>query len=211
MSITSENAAAGRGSGRVPEKSSFAQTCNLLSQYLKEKRSLGMTPKDEFPTARPPAIMNLLTNMENPEEKSGSAAELGLFSPLAEPSSATQMTIFYDGKVLVFNDLPPERAEEIMAMAGKGIVPCSRSTPTTVPDKVMEPTIAREQPLTKVSSDLPIARRASLHRFFEKRKDRVSARAPYQVNSQPSSKPTGESYKFNKENQQSSNKFDLNL
>lgn len=116
--------------------------------------------------------MNLLTNMENPEEKSGSAAELGLFSPLAEPSSATQMTIFYDGKVLVFNDLPPERAEEIMAMAGKGIVPCSRSTPTTVPDKVMEPTIAREQPLTKVSSDLPIARRASLHRFFEKRKDR---------------------------------------
>ncbi|XP_038881485.1 protein TIFY 10a-like [Benincasa hispida] len=192
MSTTSDNstaAAAGRRSGKVPEKSSFAQTCNLLSQYLKEKRSLGITPKDEFPTTRPPAIMDLLTNMENPEEKSGTAAE--------PPSSATQMTIFYDGKVLVFNDLSSERAEEIMAMAGKGIVPLSRSTEPT--------TIAGEQPVTKVSSDLPIARRASLHRFFEKRKDRVAARSPYQVNS-PS-----ESYRFKKGNQQSSNQFDLNL
>ncbi|KAE8688631.1 Jasmonate-zim-domain protein 6, putative isoform 2 [Hibiscus syriacus] len=31
-------------------------------------------------------------------------------------------------------------------------------------------------------SDLRIARRNSLHKFFEKRKDRAAARAPYQVN-----------------------------
>ncbi|XP_023527028.1 protein TIFY 10b-like [Cucurbita pepo subsp. pepo] len=215
MSNPSDSAAAAcRRSGRAPEKSSFAQTCNLLSQYLKEKRSLGITPriepKDEFPTARPPAIMNLLTNMENPGEKEA----VGLFPP----PSATQMTIFYCGKVLVFNDLPSEKAEEIMTMAGKGIVPSSRSAATVVSDKVTEPVTTREQPPTKVSGDLPIARRASLHRFFEKRKDRVTARAPYQVNSRQysgSSTPTGESYRFKngdeKKTQQSSNQFDLNL
>lgn len=57
-------------------------------------------------------------------------------------------------------------------MAGKGIVPSSRSAATVVSDKVTEPVTTREQPPTKVSGDLPIARRASLHRFFEKRKDR---------------------------------------
>ncbi|GMI65460.1 TIFY DOMAIN PROTEIN 11B, jasmonate-zim-domain protein 6 [Hibiscus trionum] len=31
-------------------------------------------------------------------------------------------------------------------------------------------------------SDLRIARRNSLHKFFEKRKDRVAARAPHQLN-----------------------------
>ncbi|MQL86712.1 hypothetical protein Taro_019255, partial [Colocasia esculenta] len=32
------------------------------------------------------------------------------------------------------------------------------------------------------STDLPIIRRVSLHRFLEKRKDRISSRAPYQLN-----------------------------
>ncbi|XP_023525435.1 protein TIFY 10b-like [Cucurbita pepo subsp. pepo] len=229
MSTPSDNAAA-RRLGRAPEKSSFAQTCNLLSHYLKEKRGLGISPriepKDEFPTPRPPAIMNLLTNMVNPEEKA-----VGLFLPSAEPPSAMQMTIFYEGKVLVFNDLPSERAEEIMAMAGKGIVSSSRSASAAaavsnkvteqaaaaVSNKVTEPAAAKEQSQTKVSCDLPIARRASLHRFFEKRKDRVSARAPYQLDSQQysaSSKPAGEGYRVNtgeKGNQLSSNHFDLNI
>ncbi|KAA0053514.1 hypothetical protein IC582_008306 [Cucumis melo] len=209
MSTTSDNAGAARRSGKVPEKSSFAQTCNLLSQYLKEKRSLAITPriepKDEFPTTRPPVVMNFLTNMEIPDEKSASVAAADSIPPAAEPPSATQMTIFYDGKVLVFNDLPSERAEEIMAMAGKGIAPSSRSIATAVSDN------GGEQPLTKVSSDLPIARRASLHRFFEKRKDRVAARGPYQVNLQASSKPSGESYRLKKGNEQSSKQFDLNL
>ncbi|KAG7036390.1 Protein TIFY 10B [Cucurbita argyrosperma subsp. argyrosperma] len=241
MSTPSDNAAA-RRLGRAPEKSSFAQTCNLLSQYLKEKRGLGISPriepKDEFPTPRPPAIMNLLMNMVNPEEKA-----VGPFLPSAEPPSAMQMTIFYEGKVLVFNDLPSERAEEIMAMARKGIVSSSRSASATaavsnkvtepaaaavsnkvtepaaaaVSNKVTEPAAAKEQPQTKVSCDLPIARRASLHRFFEKRKDRVSARAPYQLDSQQysaSSKPAGEGYRVNtgeKGNQLSSNHFDLNM
>nr|CAD1832292.1 unnamed protein product [Ananas comosus var. bracteatus] len=34
-------------------------------------------------------------------------------------------------------------------------------------------------------SDLPLVRKASLHRFLEKRKDRLNAKAPYQVTASP--------------------------
>ena len=43
---------AGRKSGKLPDRSNFSQTCNLLSQFLKEKGrfgdlSLGMAGKSE--------------------------------------------------------------------------------------------------------------------------------------------------------------------
>lgn len=45
MSSSSEIIDAGKFSGqkpaKSPEKSSFSQTCSMLSQYLKEKRTLG--------------------------------------------------------------------------------------------------------------------------------------------------------------------------
>ncbi|ONK66072.1 uncharacterized protein A4U43_C06F3870 [Asparagus officinalis] len=36
--------------------------------------------------------------------------------------------------------------------------------------------------LTTPEISMPMARRASLHRFLEKRKDRINSRAPYQLN-----------------------------
>ncbi|KAF8393653.1 hypothetical protein HHK36_021899 [Tetracentron sinense] len=95
-------------------------------------------------------------------------------------SETAQMTIFYAGQVIVLDDFPADKAREIMLLASKGssLIPgCLTSTSGN--DRINPGSLQRlPQPIL---SDLPIARRASLHRFLEKRKDRVSASAPYQI------------------------------
>ncbi|KAE8689146.1 putative polygalacturonase-like [Hibiscus syriacus] len=119
----------------------------------------------------------------------------------AEPQTA-QMTIFYGGQVIVFNDFPADKAKEIMLLAGKGnsrsnsmarrpvesgtgVPPTASFSHTATQDCVRSPL----RPIP--GGDLPIARRASLHRFLEKRKDRITTSAPYQIvnPAAPPSKP----------------------
>ncbi|XP_041997013.1 protein TIFY 11c-like [Salvia splendens] len=125
-------------------RSKFSQTCSLLRQYLKEKNgslgelTLGLTPA---PTHTPEIkeTMNFLSVIENKPTEVETAA----------------MTIFYGGKVMVYNDFPAEKAQEILALAS---------------------TASAQQSL---DSDLPIARKNSLASFLEKRRDRITAKAPY--------------------------------
>ncbi|KAJ4717751.1 Tify [Melia azedarach] len=213
-------------------KSSVAQTCNLLSQYLKENgrfadiSGLGMTVKPEankgVETGRmqPGTTMNLLPSLENSSENSRQNNNIkttnffpdipsfGSPNTISEHGSS-QMTIFYAGKVLVFNDFPAEKAKEIMAIATKGSSNTSNggflpppppaekasSSRAVTPDLNMATTsgsdnnnaMATPEAFHQRSQAVPIARRASLHRFFEKRKDRATARAPYEVNNPSSS------------------------
>ncbi|XP_062155926.1 protein TIFY 10A-like [Alnus glutinosa] len=204
--------------GKATEKSNFAQTCNLLSQNMKEKGRMGdisrgmnrkLEPKEKPETSDLPAAttMDLLINMENSAEAlrqntvSPSNAQstdflqqFGCFDPSNSSDMASskadfrkpgikesvtaQMTIFYIGQVLVFNDFQADKAREIMALARKG---CSY---TFGMDKVNSGSFIAassqrnttqqrlQQQSQTIGSDLPIARRASLHRFLEKRKDR---------------------------------------
>ncbi|RVX05367.1 Protein TIFY 10B [Vitis vinifera] len=60
------------------------------------------------------------------------------------------------------------------------------STPNVVPNfanSLIQERIQR--PAQPVACELPIARKASLHRFLEKRKDRITARAPYNISNSP--------------------------
>jgi|UniRef100_A0A2N9I6F7 jasmonate ZIM domain-containing protein len=142
-------------------------------------------------------------------------------SASAEPEKA-QMTIFYGGQVIVFNDFPTEKAKEVMLLASKGNSQMNHTPFASNPannQPAFAPNLARNsvdsttsiatsssvvvppnfgnkvinelaQPAPKaLAADLPIARRASLHRFLEKRKDRITARAPYQTNN-PEEIPT---------------------
>lgn len=54
-----------------------------------------------------------------------------------KPETA-QMTIFYAGQVLVFNDLPSDKAEEVMALARKGSSNVNGSVSVTVSTPVKD-------------------------------------------------------------------------
>ncbi|CAI0470767.1 unnamed protein product [Linum tenue] len=207
----------------APEKSTFAQTCNLLSQYLKAgKANLGdISLAAKFDHQQPPVnyksssaaapttTLDLLPGIgSSSSNREGESGELYDGKPLprftgfgstttgAGGEGGAQMTIFYGGKVIVFNDFPAEKAKEIMGLVSEqhGIsnnksqdeqinnnntAAAAASSSSTSPDAGQRIGHLRPPQPRPMGSDLPIARRASLHRFLEKRKDRVTSRGPY--------------------------------
>ncbi|KAJ1687277.1 hypothetical protein LUZ63_018667 [Rhynchospora breviuscula] len=112
----------------------------------------------------------------------------------------SQLTIFYGGKVLVFENFPADKAKDLMNYAIKGnptacsstyINVTSSSAPTpsmeqakicpTTSNPIVDAQIHAQSSTQPIFSDLPIMRKASLQRFLEKRKDRITTKTPYQV------------------------------
>ncbi|AES94352.2 jasmonate zim-domain protein, partial [Medicago truncatula] len=114
-----------------------------------------------------------------------------------EPKCA-QMTILYDGKVIVFDDVPADKAKDIMDFSTKGITSTSQHHNNNY---AYSSFLARNSlqdcyqvPSIPAIYDLPMTRKASLHRFLEKRKDRIAAKAPYQTSNPTTiNKPIDES------------------
>jgi jasmonate ZIM domain-containing protein len=105
----------------------------------------------------PGADVDATTASEDPAE-SGSA--------VPAPPLPAQMTIVYGERVLVLDGVPAERAAGLLRLAAAAAA--TRGGAAAV---MMEP---------RAGADLPVARKASLQRFMEKRKGRAAARAePY--------------------------------
>ncbi|URE23266.1 tify 10b [Musa troglodytarum] len=189
----------GKRGGKAGEKSQFSHTCSLLNQFLKKKGSLGTIglgmspwPLGHQPTEkhRAPTTMSLLPGVSvSAEDHADHGADQHAPKPAVPPATEesasnkamekAQLTIFYGGKVLVFDHFPEDKAKDLVQMAGK-------ETCTAAPSLVLfSATSGSQLPplhrLPKSAQDMPIARRNSLHRFLEKRKDRVNTEAPYQV------------------------------
>lgn len=198
------------GKAQPPEKFNFTRRCSLLSRYLKENGSFGNI---NLGLVRKPNSDRVLPGNSDPPGKQQHKADsdtktLDVFqrvskgktnddsnlSKSSEPGSS-QLTIFFGGQVLVYNEFPTDKAKEIMEVAkqAKPVTDINIKTQTNVenndnksnmvlPD-LNEPTNSVDIIINQQSQVVErIARRASLHRFFAKRKDRAVARAPYQVN-----------------------------
>ncbi|RRT40453.1 hypothetical protein B296_00058531 [Ensete ventricosum] len=147
--------------GSKGDKSNFSQICRLWRQYLKEKGSLSGLGIDMAPV---------------------SAGEI--FSQMEKG----QLTIFYAGKVMVFDDFPAAKAKDLMQMASNESIaaqkisfsaPRAAASPSKLDSMLAAASGSQsmaapspDSPSKTSASDMPIARRNSLHRFLEKRKDR---------------------------------------
>ncbi|XP_062110726.1 protein TIFY 9 [Humulus lupulus] len=86
------------------------------------------------------------------------------------------ITIFYNGSVSVF-DVPRDKAESILKIAMDGSKNVTESA--TVDPNPSPLSNDQTQLLDSLNGDLPIARRKSLQRFLEKRKERITSVSPY--------------------------------
>ncbi|XP_059287634.1 protein TIFY 10A-like [Lycium ferocissimum] len=121
--------------------------------------------------------------------------------PNKDEEKPAQLSIFYGGKVMVFDDFPADKVRAIILLASKGIPhnSCAIFQTSTIdktgPLKLGSDLKQQAETYGANSFDLPIARRSSLYRFLEKRKDKDPARVPYQMpNPLPSSSRTSEGH-----------------
>jgi len=146
--------------------SRFAVTCGLLRQYMKEQGGvrlapdmalqMSLMPGGELEEGKKKTVLELFPQQPGTLKKGSSLQERNEEEEPAERTTAP-LTIFYGGKMVVFDDFPAEKAEELMKVAGGS---CNVASPA-----------AAGQPCLP---DMPIARKVSLQRFLAKRKNRIT-------------------------------------
>ncbi|WVZ55689.1 hypothetical protein U9M48_006317 [Paspalum notatum var. saurae] len=174
----------------------FAVTCGLLRQYMREQGgrclapavAMGLMPAGgtdaaaaadlqaaAAPEAETTAVLELFP------QQAGTLKDEQQIRKRKEPAAErAPLTIFYGGKMVVFDDFPAEKADEIMQLvAGSGT---GNTTAAQQNNALGQPTAGL--------TDMPLARKVSLRRFLEKRKNRLTAADPYPASTAASESTT---------------------
>lgn len=156
------------------------------STYKNEVKLMGLFPQQHASLGATPNTMETKNKPESP-----------------------QMTIFYGGKIMVLDNLTADNAKQVLGFAenfsgsyivstretaGNSVVPVNNILirKDLLPPSHQQRQQQQQRPIPIASgssssslyinaSDVPAAKNLSLQRFLAKRKERISARAPYQV------------------------------
>jgi jasmonate ZIM domain-containing protein len=135
----------------------FAAACGVLSRYVKAA-AVATTTTVEL---RPAGTVGVLPLMPGADLSTQEEREAGA-GPGPSPAPRAQLTISYGGRVVVLDDVPADKAAEVVRLAAAQGAPRALRAPPTKAD------------------DLPMARKVSLQQFMERRKGRVATRgSPY--------------------------------
>ncbi|KAG8073704.1 hypothetical protein GUJ93_ZPchr0006g42934 [Zizania palustris] len=185
-------AAGGNGSSR------FAVTCGLLRQYMKEHaggRFLPAVPMSVVVPGADDVVVGAAAVVEEaPEERKTmelfpqEAGTLKGSQERKETSKSPQLTIFYGGSVAVFDDFPADKADELMKLVA-GSFDSAAAEVDAGAAAACHPSLP----------DMPIARKVSLQRFLQKRKNRLVATESFPSASPPESEKEESSKRAKKE------------
>ncbi|KAF0892762.1 hypothetical protein E2562_017725 [Oryza meyeriana var. granulata] len=131
----------------------FAVACGVLSRCVKAEAAAGKmcSAASIHPTAVATAASTMLLMP---------GADV---VPDVREEKGAKLTIMYGGRVLVFDEFPAGSAAELVRIAaGAG-----------------QDDVHHGGSSSGLAADLPVARKASLQRFMEKRRGRLGATAPY--------------------------------
>ncbi|TKV93832.1 hypothetical protein SEVIR_9G254900v4 [Setaria viridis] len=132
----------------------FAVACGVLSRCVRAEAAAGkMVAAESHARAGSASTMLLMPGADVALDVVGEGAAEATPAP-----TRARLTIMHGGRVLVFDDVTADRAAELVRVAAgqQVILGGSRTT-----------------------DDVPVARKASLRRFMEKRRDRIATRSPY--------------------------------